>query len=159
MPRASTALRPNPSPARRARGPRKWRTSISRPARKSRNANPIVDTSFTAWSGFTRFSTAGPRTIPATISSTGPGTGTLGTAERIKGTAAATASTTTRLSKFIADTRRAASRLHLRHEVEERRGDVHELVRHPVRDDQHVTLVEHVLPRLSPRWRCRGRCA
>jgi DNA-binding NarL/FixJ family response regulator len=40
-----------------------------RRARKSRNASPIVDTSRTAWSGFTRSSTAGPSTIPATISS------------------------------------------------------------------------------------------
>jgi hypothetical protein len=66
--------------------------------------SPIVDTSRTAWSGLTRSSTAGPSTIPATISSTGPGTGTRGTAARINGTAAATASTATRLSKFIAAT-------------------------------------------------------
>ena len=102
MIRASSALRQSASAARRARGPRKWRTSISRPARKSRNASPIVNTSRTAWSGFTRSSTAGPSTIPATISSTGPGTGTRGTAARISGTAAAIASTATRLSKFIA---------------------------------------------------------
>ena len=109
MIRASSALRPSASPARRARGPRKWRTSISRPARKSRNASPIVDTNRTAWSGFTRSSTAGPSTIPATISSTGPGTGTRGTAARINGTAAATARTATRLSKFIAATIRSQS--------------------------------------------------
>src|SRR6516162_10450244 len=144
MPSASTALRPNPNPARRARGPRKWRTSISRPAMKSRNASPIVATSRTAWSGFTRSSTAGPSTIPATISSTGPGIGTCGTAARIKGTAAATASTATRLSKFIAGTLRAASRPHLCHEVEERAGDVYELVGHPARDDQHVAYTEGV---------------
>jgi hypothetical protein len=107
--RASTALRPIASPVRRARGPRKWRTSISRPLRKSRNASPIVDSSRTAWSGVTRSSTAGPSTIPATISSTGPGTGTLGTAARINGTAAATASTATRLSRFIVTIRRSQS--------------------------------------------------
>src|SRR6516162_8729996 len=113
MPKASTALRPIPNPARRARGPRKWRTSISRPAMKSRNASPIVDTSRTAWSGCTRPSTAGP-------------------------------STATRLSKFIAGTLRAASRPHLCHEVEERAGDVYELVGHPARDDQHVAYTEGV---------------
>src|SRR5215467_1647836 len=109
MIKASTTLRPSASPARRARGPRKWRTSISRPARNSRNASPIVDSSRTAWSGCTKSSTAGPSTIPATISSTGPGTGTRGTAAKTNGTAAATASTATRLSKFIAATTRSRS--------------------------------------------------
>jgi hypothetical protein len=54
---------------------------------RARSSTPAVPTG----QGFTRCSTAGPSTIPATISSTGPGTRTRGTATRINGTAAATA--------------------------------------------------------------------
>ena len=85
---------PNPAPAVLRIGPRSLATSISRPARKRRNASPIRASTSTGTSTSTHPSPAGPTTMPATISSTTAGTRSDGTSPRRRGAATAMAATT-----------------------------------------------------------------
>ncbi len=73
--------------------PRKRAKSISRPARKSRNASPSVATTAIVSSTCTHPSTLGPTTIPATISNTTAGARTRGKSPRRNGAPKATAET------------------------------------------------------------------
>src|SRR5207248_3903737 len=87
-----------PTAVSRSTAPRSLEKSISSPARKSRNASPIVDMTATVWSTFAQPSTDGPTAMPATISSTGEGSRTAGNRPSTNGAANAIATTIRRWS-------------------------------------------------------------
>src|SRR3954451_6449814 len=89
----STRVIPKPARANRSGRPRRTVTSISRPARNSRNASPTTASTRRGRSASTHPRTAGPRTMPATISSTGPGTRSHGASPSRSGTPNATRAT------------------------------------------------------------------
>ncbi len=89
-----------PSSASVSGRPRSRRMSISRPARNSRNASPINASTSTGGSTCTHPSSAGPITIPATISNTGDGTRTRGISRTTSGARNATTMT---ISRFVND--------------------------------------------------------
>ena len=91
-----------PVSARISGRPRSLCTSISRPARNSRNARPIRASTWTGASTCTQPSSEGPSTMPATISSTGEGTRNAGTALTTSGATNATTTMISRLVKCIA---------------------------------------------------------
>src|SRR5207302_1894681 len=92
----------NPAAASFSGRPRSRCTSISSPARNSRNARPTRASTSTGASTATHPSSDGPRTMPATISSTGEGTRTTGIARTTSGAANATAETINRFMKDMA---------------------------------------------------------
>ncbi len=86
----------NPMAGSRRVWPCSFSNSISRPARKSRKASPITAMTSTASSTSTMPRSAGPITIPATISSTTDGRRTLGKSPSRNGEANAAATTSSR---------------------------------------------------------------
>jgi hypothetical protein len=98
-PTAMTNETANATVVSRSTGPRSLSNSISSPARKSTKASPIRATTSTASSVSTQPSSAGPITIPATISSTTEGSRSLGKKPSRKGAAKAMVETISRLSK------------------------------------------------------------
>src|SRR3954449_5220576 len=88
----------NPSEATRKVLPRRRVGSISRPARKRRNAKPRIESTWTAESTSTQPSPEGPTTMPATISSTTAGSRRAGASPRVSG---ARNATTTTMSRFV----------------------------------------------------------
>ena len=98
---ASTSDAAKPAEAARRSAPRSAPRSISRPARKSRKASPISARTSTGWSISTQPSTAGPRTMPITISSTTEGRRSPGTMPIASGAKKPAATTISRLSNEI----------------------------------------------------------
>ncbi len=98
---ASPSETANPSEAARRSLPRSAARSISRPARKSRKASPTRARTSTGSSISTQPSTAGPITIPITISSTTDGSRRLGTNPSSSGAANPAATTISRFSNEI----------------------------------------------------------
>src|SRR5215813_3926813 len=84
--------------AKRSRRPRSWWTSISRPARNSRNARPNRARICTGRSTRTQPNPEGPMMIPPTISRTTAGMRSRGAKPTVSGARTATAATTSRLT-------------------------------------------------------------
>src|SRR5215475_8860967 len=83
--------------AKRSRRPRSWCTSISRPARKSRNARPNRARICTGRSTRAQPNPEGPTMIPPIISRTTAGVRSRGAKPTVSGARTAMAATTSRL--------------------------------------------------------------
>ncbi len=94
---ASTSDTAKPAPAILSSRPRNWSRSISRPARKRRNARPMMDRTRTGSSADAQPSTSGPTTMPRAISTTTAGICSRGTSPSASGVTNATAMTMARL--------------------------------------------------------------
>jgi hypothetical protein len=92
--RASTMDRTKPPAALRSSGPLSLSRSISSPARNRRKASPIRASTCSGRSTSTSPRTAGPITMPTTISATTEGSRNEGNRASNSGTAKATAATT-----------------------------------------------------------------
>ncbi len=100
---AAAIMKPSAKLARprSSTAPRSFGTSISRPARKSSAARPMVEKRFTAGLEWAIPSTCGPTMIPSTSSSTIEGTKRRGTSSRSTGAMKAITATTTKLKSGI----------------------------------------------------------